>query len=176
MNAIVVYRSKTGFAKQYAEWIAEELKADIFEASGVNVRMLEAYDRIVYGGGLYAVGINGSKLITGNLEQLKGKRIAVFATGATPPRKEDIDKVRDMNFTPGQQQKIGFFYLRGGFDYSKLKFADKLLMNMLKLKLKAKKRKTRLEPDEIGMLAAYGKPVDFTRKKNIEELLEYINT
>lgn len=176
MKTIVVYRSKTGFAKQYAEWIAEESKADIFEASRVTVHMLEAYDKIVYGGGLYAVGINGVKLITGNLERLKGKRIAVFATGATPPRKEDIDKVRNMNFTVEQQKQIGFFYLRGGFDYSKLNFADKLLMNMLKLKIKAKKKKTKLEPDEIGMLAAYDRPVDFTGKKSTEELLAYINS
>ncbi|MDF2984560.1 MAG: flavodoxin [Eubacterium sp.] len=176
MKSIVVYRSKSGFTKQYAQWIAEELKADIFEAQKVSAEMLKTYDKIVYGGGLYAVGINGLKLITRNLDRLEGKKIAVFATGATPPRKEDIEKVRDMNFTPLQQKQTGFFYLRGGFDYSKLKLIDKILMNMLKLKIKGKKKTTQLEPDEIGMLAAYDKPVDFSRKKNIEELIAYINS
>lgn len=176
MKSVVVYRSKSGFAKQYAQWIAEELKADIFEAQDVSAEMLKAYDKIVYGGGLYAVGINGLKLITHNLDQLKGKKIAVFATGATPPRKEDIEKVRDMNFTPLQQKQIGFFYLRGGFDYSKLTLADKVLMNMLKLRIRIKKRTGQLEADETGMLAAYDKPVGFTRKKNTEELIAYINS
>lgn len=173
MKTIVVYKSKSGFAKTYAQWIAEDLGADINEAKNVTIDSLRAYDTIIYGGGLYAVGINGVKLITGNLEKLQGKKIAVFATGATPPRQEDIDKVRDMNFTPEQQKQIRFFYLRGGFDYSKLKLIDKILMILLKLKIKAKKQSDRL-PDEKGMLAAYDKPADFTRKKNIEELVAYV--
>jgi len=31
MNLIVVVSSKTGFTKKYAEWIANELNADLFE-------------------------------------------------------------------------------------------------------------------------------------------------
>ena len=67
-----------------------------------------------------------------------------------------------------QQEYIKFFYLRGGFDYSKLKPFDKVLMTLLKWKIKNKK-KEELTTDEIGMLAIYDKPVDFTMKKNIEK-------
>ncbi|HEX2927491.1 MAG TPA: flavodoxin domain-containing protein [Ruminiclostridium sp.] len=175
MKAVVVYKSKSGFAKKYAQWIAEELQADIYEASKISSSMLLLYDTIIYGGGLYAVGINGLKLITKNYEKLKDKRLVVFATGATPPRKEDIEKVRTANFTPEQKKYIRFFYLRGGFDYTRLKPIDKILMNLLKLKIKSKSRE-KLIPDERGMLAAYDKPIDFTRKKNIEELIAYVRS
>ncbi|MEW5786104.1 MAG: flavodoxin domain-containing protein [Bacillota bacterium] len=173
MKTVVVYKSKTGFAKKYAAWIAGELSADLFEATTVTIEMLAAYDTIIYGGGLYEVGINGVKLITQNLDKLAGKKVVVFASGATPGRKEEIDEIRNSNFTPEQQQQIRFFYLRGGFDYSKLKPYDKVLMTLLKWKMKMK-RKAKLTPDEKGLLAAYNRPADFTKKKNIDALISYV--
>ena len=46
-------------------------------------------------------------------------------------------------------------------------------MTLLKWKIKLKRHKT---PDEKGMLAAYSKPMDFTKKENIKELLEYVRS
>ena len=171
MKTVVIFKSKTGFAKKYAEWIAEELTADLLEASKVTTDKLTAFDTIIYGGGLYAVGINGVKLITQNLDKLKAKKVVVFATGASPSRKEAVNEVRNKNFTPDQQRQIRFFYLRGGFDYSKLKPFDKVLMTLMKWKLSKKKK---LTPDDRGMLNSYDKPVDFTRKKNIAEIIAYV--
>ena len=37
MKIIVIYKSKTGFTKRYAEWIAEELKCDIVQRFVVSV-------------------------------------------------------------------------------------------------------------------------------------------
>lgn len=175
MKTIVVYRSRSGFVRRYAEWIAEELKAELKDGSGVDIGELAGYDAIVYGGGLYESGINGVKLITENMDKLKGKRIAVFASGASPARSEALKDVTGHNFTPEQLQRLKFFYLRGGFDYSKLKPRDKALMTLLKWKMQLKKMlKKPLLPDETGMLAAYGRPVDFVKRKNIEELVTYM--
>ena len=173
MKTVVIYKSKSGFVKKYAQWIAEELSADIFEASKVTPEMFADYDTVIYGGGLYAVGINGVKLIKQNLDKLKGKKVIVFASGASPSREEIISEVKNKNFTSEQQEYIRFFYLRGGFDYSKLKPFDKVLMTLMKLMLKRKKE---LTPDERGMLHAYDMPEDFTRKKNIDELISYVNS
>lgn len=171
MKTIVIYKSKTGFTKKYAEWIANELSADIFDISKVTVNMLTTYDTVIYGGSLHAVGIVGVKFITQNIDKLKNKKVVVFATGASPSREEAINEVRNKNFTIEQQKYIKFFYLRGGFDYSRLKPVDKVLMTLLKWKLKKKKE---LTSDEKGMLASYNKPVDFTRKKNIDEIITYV--
>lgn len=175
MKTVVIHKSKTGFAKKYAEWIAEELSADIFDVSKANTNMLTAYDTVIYGGSLYAVGINGVKYITKNLDKLKDKKVVVFATGVSPFREEAIREVRDKNFTSEEQKYIQFFYLRGGFDYSKLKPFEKVLMTLLKWKIKMK-NKNKLTPDERGMLACYDKPVDFTTKKNIDKIITYVNS
>lgn len=173
MKTVVIYKSKTGFTKKYAEWIAEELSADIFNVTEITIDTLKEYDTVIYGAGLYVVGINGVKFITKNLDKLKNKKIAVFATGVSPSRSSDIEKVKDSNFTLEQQKYIKFFYLRGGFNYNNLTVIDKVLMTFLKWKIKSKKE---LTPDEKGMLAVYNKPVDYTIKKNIDEILVYINS
>lgn len=175
MKNIVIYKSKTGFTKKYAEWIAEDLSADIFEVSKVTMSILTSYDNIIYGGSLYAGGIIGIKLIKENINKLKDKKVVVFATGASPLREDVINEVRNKNFTKEQQEEIMFFYLRGGFNYSKLNPFDKFLMILLKWKIKSKKEEE-LTNDEIGMLTAYDKPVDFTMKKNIEGIITYVNS
>jgi len=175
MKNIVIYKSKTGFTKKYAEWIAEDLSADIFDVSKVTMSILTSYDTIIYGGSLYAGGIIGVKLIKENINKLKDKKVVVFATGASPLREDVINEVRNKNFTKEQQEDIKFFYLRGGFNYSKLNPFDKFLMILLKWKIKNKKEEE-LTNDEIGMLTAYDKPVDFTMKKNIERIITYVNS
>lgn len=177
MNAVVVYKSKSGFVRNYAEWIAEELSADIFEVSKVNINMLTKYDTVVYGGSLHAVGINGVKLITKNIDKLKDKKLVVFASGASPSSENAIKEVIANNFTSDQQNHIKFFYLRGGFNYNKLPPFDKVLMTLLKWKIMSKKKQNKeLMPDEIGMLAVLENPADFTRRANVEEIVIYVNS
>lgn len=172
MKTVVIYKSKTGFTKKYANWIAECLSADIIDAKKGNIDLLATYDTIIYGGGLYASGINGVKLITQNFDKIKTKKIIVFATGASPAR-EEVDKdVKEKNFTQAQLEKIKFYYLRGGFDYSKLNVFDKFLMSLLKWMINRKKREG-LTQDEIGMMAIYNKPTDYTREAYIEDLITY---
>lgn len=168
MKTIVVYKSKYGYTKRYAEWIAEELSCDIKENAAFSD--ISGYDMIICGGGCYAGTINGSKLITKNLARLSGKKLSLFAVGSSSGADKDIIPFWEKNLTVEQRQAVAHFYLRGGFDYSRLGSTDKLLMNMLKSHLKKIK-----DPDEEtrGLLAAYDTPVDFTDNKRLKELLEY---
>ena len=173
MKTLVLYRSKTGFVRHYAEWIAQALSADLFDAKGFSPKNLAGYDAVVFGGGLYAGGINGLKIIKRHRALLKGKKLAVFASGASPWREETIVEIRDKNFKPEEQVSIGFFYLRGGFDFQQLSRIDRILMGLMKRMLQKKPNPT---PDEKGMLASYEQPQDFTKQDNIKELVAYIRS
>jgi len=169
MKTIVAYKSKSGYTKRYAQWIAQELGCDIKE--NPELSDILGYETIIYGGGMYAGGFNGGKLITKNLDKLKGKKIALFAVGVNPGRKNEMKIFWDRVLTAEQQKAIGYFYLRGGFDFDKLTAKDKVLMKMLKIRLQSIKKRTE---DEQGMLDAYDTPVDFSDKANIEPLIEYV--
>ena len=169
MKTIVAYKSRSGYTKRYAEWIAKELGCDIKE--NPELSDILGYDTIIYGGGMYAGGFNGGKLITKNLDKLKGKKIALFAVGANPGRENEMKIFWDRVLTAEQQKAIGYFYLRGGFDLEKLTAKDKVLMKMLKIRLQSIKKRTE---DEQGMLDAYDTPVDFSDKANINPLIEYV--
>jgi menaquinone-dependent protoporphyrinogen IX oxidase len=170
LRAIVVYRSISGFTKKYAEWIAQELKADLLDAREVSAEKLCMYDVVVFGGSLRAVGINGVKLLKKNMSKLADKKIIVFAVGASPPKEGIVDEIRRNNFSAEEQKNLRLFYLRGGFKFSKLDFPNKVIMVLFRVKLSMTKNKT---PDEKGMLAAYSRPIDCTKKENIKSLIEY---
>ncbi len=167
----VVYRSKSGYTEKYAKWIAKAADADLLKGEKTRGEDLLQYDTIVYGGGLYAVGINGIRLITDNYDKLKGKKIIVFGLGASPVRPAAVEEVRNRNLTKEQQETIDFFLLRGGFDKRKLTPVDRVLMQIMKINLKLKKNPT---PDERGMLNAFYHPVDFTSEKYIEQIIAKI--
>jgi len=173
VKTVVIYKSKTGYVKNYAEWIGEDLGADVIELDDLNTDDLLPYDTIIYGGGLYAVGINGLDKVLKTFDDLKYKNIILYMTGASPGRPEVLNEVLDKNLNAEQRKYIKSFYLRGGFEYERLGFVDKRLMDLLKLKLKKKKD---LTPDDQGMLNAYNTPVDFTRKENLKELLDYVKS
>ena len=170
-KCVVVYRSGSGFTKRYAEWIAEELNCNLLEGKNVKIVDLIPYETIIYGGGLYAIGVNGLKLITKNFNKLKDKKLIVFAVGATPVRQETTEEIINANIPREQQDKISFYYFRGGFDYNRLNRLNKIVMNLMKMKLKHTKNPN---PDEKGMLASYDRPLDFTKKTTIEPLIKQV--
>ena len=71
----IIYSSHYGFTEAYAHWLAEDLSADLLEAGKVRREDLEKYGTIIYGGGLYAGGVNGTSLLVKNAELLLGKKL-----------------------------------------------------------------------------------------------------
>ncbi len=171
-KTVVIYRSVYGYTKTYAEMIAEELACDLREYSEITPEILLTYDTIIYGGGLYAVGINGINLIKKNYDKLKDKHLFVWATGSNPGDPEDLEAVWSHNFTDEMRKNIPMFYLRGGFDYNKLNGKHKIMMSLLKMKLKSMKNRTKNEDD---LLKAYDAAEYHCNKENIRQLTDAVS-
>jgi len=167
----VVYKSKYGKTKRYAEWIAEALNAPLFENANMKPHQLGNYDVVVYGGGLYAGGINGVKLVTQN----PCKSLILFTVGVADPKDTDYTLILEKAFTPEQLAKTKAFHLRGGIDYSRLSLVHRAMMAAMK-KVIEKKPLAERQSDDVGILETYGKDVDFSDKATIEPLVEYART
>lgn len=172
MNTIVIYKSKYGSTKDYAQWIAEELNCDCHDAKGIRADDLLKYDTIIYGGGLYAEIIAGVSLITKNIEKLKDKKLIVYTTGITPIEvREYYDgEVLDKNFKPEIRQYIKVYNFLGKMILDELSVPHRTAIKMLKKMMSAKVNPTDMEKMLIELCDADG---DFTDRAAIAKLVEY---
>ena len=172
MKAIVIYKTKYGSAKTYAEWISKELNCEMANAKGVKVDDLAGYDTIIYGGGLYAEVINGVSLITKNLDKLSGKKLIVYTVGITPLDCRDYyDKlVLEKNFKPHMLEKIKVFNFVGKMIINELSLVHRTALGTLKKIMSGKENPTEMEKLLIELCDADG---DFSNKDDIYELIAY---
>ena len=152
MKTIVVYESKYGATRKYAGWLADSLACELYERKAIQPEKLREYDAIVYGGGLYAGGVSGIRLLIDNFEALRHKNLVLFTCGLADPT---------------------VFHLRGGIDYAKLGPIHRSMMAMLRAMTKKKGYDT-LRNEDKEMLDTYGKVVDFTDRATTKPILDYI--
>lgn len=170
----IIYKSIYGTTKKYAQWIAEEINGDLFEQSEVKIKDIMKYDKIIYGGGLYASGIAGASFIRKNYQELKNKRIIIFTVGlASTDDKAVFVPIIEKNFNKEIRDHLTFFHLRGGIDYAKLSVKHRAMMAMLKAVL-SRKDVEKLTEDDKELLATYGEKVDFTDRSTLQPLITYI--
>lgn len=168
---VVIYKSVYGTTKRYAEWIAQELDASLLEASKVKPAQLMDYDVIVYGGGLYAGGILGVKLVAKN----PCKHLVAFTVGLATPEITDYSCILSQSFSAEYLQKIKVFHLHGGIDYGKLGLAHKAMMAFKKKEAEGIPEGKRTS-DDIALIETYGGKVDFTNRETIKPLVEYVRS
>jgi menaquinone-dependent protoporphyrinogen IX oxidase len=175
-KVLVLYFSKYGTTKKYAEWIASELNGDIGNVKNIKPDMLENYDTIIIGSGLYAGKIEGVKLLIDNYEAIKEKKLILFTCGlADYSKTENINNIRKRleKIIPADlKQKIKIYCLRGGINYSGLNLKHKIMMWLLK-RMVLKKRIEELNEENRAFIETYGQTVDFTNKNSIMEIIEY---
>lgn len=178
MKTVVIFQSKYGSTKKYAQWIAEELSCDIFEKKNVKAGSLDEYDTIIYGGGLYAGGVSGIDLLVKNFDRISNKNLILFTCGlADPSETHNTDSIKaglKKVLSPQMQEKIKVYHLRGAVDYSKLNVVHKSMLAMVH-KMVQKKDPSSMSDEDKEMLATYGQAVDFTDKESIAPILEYVS-
>ncbi len=170
MKTVVVYKSKTGFTKRYAEWIAEELKADLLDAKMFSKNMIQVYDCIVYGGSIHAGKVQGLEKIKAMFDEKTVTKLVVFATGAAPEMKDLIENTWKANFTEEELKTIPHFYMQAGLNYENMSPGDRLLMKAFAKMLDSKKNKT---PEEEGTAKAIKASYDISSREYIKPLVEY---
>lgn len=177
MKIAVIYKSHYGFTETYAKWLAEDLNADLLQVNRIKSADLQQYETIIYGGGLYAGGVNGISFITKNFGSISGKSLFLFTVGAADvTNHQNIDSIRQSLsrvLTPQMQEKIQIYHLRGGMDYSRMNFMHRIMMGMM-VKMLRKKPESDLTIEDKGLLETYGQKVDFTDRSTIIPLVEAI--
>lgn len=172
MKKVVVYKSKTGFTKRYAEWIAEELSCDCFDYEKTSKSILQKYNYIIFGSRIHAGKIDGLKKFKSEYVDNTMSKLLVFATGGTPQiEKNVIDSIWKASFSEIDLENIPHFYMQGGLNYEKMGFADRMVMKSLAKMLKMKANKNSVEN---GTEQAIGSSYDCSSREQIMPLIQYI--
>lgn len=159
MKSVVIYKSKYGSAKQYAQWIAKSVGADIFDLKDFAVSDFEKYDTIIYTAGVYSGNIAGIALISKNFDEISEKNVIICPVCLTKPENTDrINEILARNFNYKMFDKVKVFPLRGALDFKKLTFTDKLMMKAVALTTSDKMNMNR----------------DYVSEQNIKPVEEYI--
>ncbi|MBP3610650.1 MAG: flavodoxin [Lachnospiraceae bacterium] len=171
-KGIILYQSKYGATKKYADWLKEATGFDCIETKKADIQTVRNYDTILLGGGVYASGIAGLSFLRKHIATLKDKKIAVFCVGASPYDKTSFEAGYRHNFKDALEG-ITCFYCRGAWNEAAMSFSDRTLCKLLQ-KAVAKKNPADYEPWEQALVSAMGQSCDWTEKKYLEPLLNYI--
>lgn len=170
MKGIILYQSKYGATKKYADWLSEETGFSCIETPKADIGKISEYDVIIIGGGIYASGIAGLPFMKKNMDKLQGKKIAVFCCGASPYEDNTFQEIIKHNKLDG----MPCFYCRGSWDMEAMSFPDRTMCNMLR-KAVAKKDPKDYEVWEKALMAAGDEKCDWTDKEYIKPIIEFIN-
>ena len=174
MKTLVIYTSQTGFTKRYAEWISEELNADIYNLKDVKKKtndFFEAYEAIIYAGWCMAGMVVKVKWFFERAAYWKNKKLSIVAVGASPNDNPEVDEFLNNLLTDEQRPFIKAFYCQGGIKYDKMKFPSRTAMKMFANSLKKNKNSSEDDRKKGEMIS---RSYDISDKRFIDQVVDYI--
>lgn len=146
MNAVVIYHSKYGSTRQYAEWLAEEVGAKLVPLADAKRPDLSGYDAVAFGCPYYAGRLKIAGLVKTCAPGLAGKRVAFFAVGAEDPDSPNARKGYEAAFPDTVRDGMRFFYLPGRITLAKLNALERTVMKVMKAKDLDRTSRAAIEP------------------------------
>ena len=173
MNSIIIYGSRYGSTKRYAERLSEitGLKVVFFK----DVKSVAGYDRIVYLGALCAGGVMGLKKTVCCLSASQELFVATVGL-ADPTDAENVNHIRGClkkQVPASHYDESKIFHLRGAIDYTKLGLKHRIMMKLLYSKV-AKIPEAERNAEVRALIATYGKQVDFVNLDTLEPIAQIL--
>lgn len=164
---VIIYRSNTGFTREYAEMLGKAEKLKVYSA-GEAGGSFPSGEPVLYMGPLMAGHIAG-------IDQAV-KRYAVkgvCGVGMSPPTQQTLDALARANYVPGAP----IFYLQGGWAPDKVGWIKRRMVNMVtkatREALRGKgHRRTPEEEAQYQMLLKGGSFVSFDNLRSIRVWLK----
>ncbi|ASS38305.1 flavodoxin domain-containing protein [Mogibacterium pumilum] len=131
-KSIVIYNSKRGSTKQYAEWIAGELKCTAVPLQNFDYGSLGQFDVVIFGSWLRGSGIVGFDKFRKQIAAHADKLI-IFVTGISDYNPQNYQQICEINFTDEiNMQNTPLYFCPGRYVPSEVAGLDKFLMAISK--------------------------------------------
>ena len=170
MRTLILYTSKTGSTKKYAEDIAQAVNGDVFPLKKYKWKDVGDYDSIVFGGWVMGGKIQGIDDFLSHYDEISDKNILVFSSGMGFVTSESRDRLISGNVL--DIYHIRYYQLRGSFDYSKLHFPYNFMIN-------TSLRALRKDPDSAQDLSMVENlketPLEFYDQQGVDRIISVLH-
>ena len=175
MKSLVIFSSQTGFTRQYAEWIGQELNADLLtikEAKKKDIASYNEYDAIIYGGWNMGGNLVNVEWFLENAVGWKDKKLVIYGVGATMEDAPELGEFINSILNDEQTKYIKVFYCPGGLNYSKMNFFCRIMMKLFAMSMNKKEGLSEYEKQKAQALLT---SFDISDRKYVEPIVAYIS-
>jgi len=159
---IIVYESKTGFTKRYADMLAEKTGLKAYRTNEIPEDVKD--EEMIFLGWMKAGRIQGLNKVR------KNRLAAVCATGTARNVEPSEEAVIERNRING----IPFFYFRGGcLPLRELKGMDRFMLSIFLKMLKSSREKDEQREEYISIIE---NGFDGVREENLEPVLKWLES
>ncbi len=170
MRTLILYHSKTGSTKSYAERIAEAVKGDLMSFKKYKRGMFDGYDTIVFGSRVIGGRIQKVDDFLMHYDEIKEKNVIVFAVGMSFVTADSRKNLISSNLL--DLYHIRFYQLRGSFDYQKLSFLEKFMMSN---SLRMIANDPNAPASQQSLLTLKGTPIEFDDQAGVDKIISIVN-
>ena len=164
----VVYATKYGHTKQYADWMKEEAGADIFVSTSFTPTKALEYKAVVFAGGVYGDKILIMDWLKKNLGQVNVNKIIIAAVSWYCNDSEEAKaRLIAENYPEQFKNVVPLVVINSGIDKKKTSVMDKA--QLLAAQSAINKHEVR-SADDINALAIIKGYSDSTSKDNLKSL------
>lgn len=156
----IVYTSNTGHTREYALMLGEKTALPVYPLDEAMSKLSDA-GNVIYLGWLHASHVKDFARASKHFSISAVCGVGLCDTGTLIP------EVRKATSIP---EEIPLFTLQGGFDRSKLKGINKLMITMLTKGLASQKQRT--EQDD-RMLQLLSKDANYVSEENLKDVLDW---
>ena len=159
---IIVYESKTGFTRRYAEMLAAKTGMKVYRVNELS--KIDKNEEVLFLGWMKVGKIQGFNKV----RKINVKAVCGSGTGRTAePDNETI-------ITRNKLEKIPFFYIRGGcFPLHELRGMNRIMMSMFVKVLKSRKDK---DEELVESINTIENGFDGVKEENLIPVIEWWNS
>lgn len=171
MRTIVLYESKRGSTKAYAEDIAHAIGAEAMPLKKFKWKEVGEYDTIVFGGWTRGSVIMGIDSFLSHWNEIEEKNVIVFSVGLSPSAKEIRDAMISSNLL--DMYHLRYYLLQGKFDFNELSFLDKMLIKTSVKRMQADPNYDDLH--KASMLRLMDTPISVYDTEGVNKIIRILN-
>lgn len=172
-KTLIVYHSSTGFTRQYAQWLAEELQADCVPLHRTGRLHLSQYECLIFGSWLKAAHIQKLKWFWMHTDPLMQKdnppQRLVFFTGAMPLESEQTQTILQTAFQA--HPDVHAFYCPGGLYYETMPIFSRMMLSIFRKMISSK---SELNEEEQYLTDHIGHSFDLSDREYLQPVLKQI--